>query len=336
MRTYIIYSDANPPKRGLARRVYDAFKHDGAKVIALQYDPAIRRQFRSNEGRFRITVDYGRGKSSGYADWDAAAERAVYLWWEPSGRRHSWFVGPNPVSARCDTLQTLSGQHVEGTVYHYGSWGWGWYYRLTFGNQTFGNWHDNRDAPVHSKNTQSQATAALLKILDELIDRERQLLLDMNTRIEPTFASSSTIQWNHERPEYYEFFASRFDVRTAKQLIDLYPRSIRQMRIGERLKAEFGKPFFELEFGEWETDENGRRFQRAINIDDSGIIGVDWHRAASDEIDLKIPLIIAQIKREQTHTIIIDGMHRIAKAIMQGIETLPCVYLTVEETEQIL
>lgn len=117
---------------------------------------------------------------------------------------------------------------------------------------------------------------------------------------------SSEIHWKLEEPEWFRFVGVVFDVRKAKRIIHDRPREIDTFNPAD-LASWIGKPGV-LMFG---------------------VIGIDWSRALSDEIDLAIPVILAQVK----DTLLpIDGWHRIAKANHKKIEELSCVVLSAEES----
>lgn len=59
-------------------------------------------------------------------------------------------------------------------------------------------------------------------------------------------------------------------------------------------------------------------------------VAVNWDLAASDDVALNVPIILVPYRDSY---IPIDGWHRIAKAVLKGITTLPCVVMTKAETK---
>jgi hypothetical protein len=103
-------------------------------------------------------------------------------------------------------------------------------------------------------------------------------------------------------PEFIDFMFATFDVREAKRLIAATPRE------PEKVRTDVLRPFL------------GPRG-----------ITVDRKRAKTDPlIDVSVPLIVATL---DTSCLPIDGWHRVAKAIAEGIEEIPALYLTREETD---
>lgn len=107
-------------------------------------------------------------------------------------------------------------------------------------------------------------------------------------------------------PEFFLFMFATFDVREAKRLITANPRA------PEMVRTSVLRPFL---------------------VHDGGHVIVDDDRVESDPmIDVSVPLIVATL---DTSCLPIDGWHRVAKAIVEGIDELPALYLTREETEQV-
>jgi len=123
--------------------------------------------------------------------------------------------------------------------------------------------------------------------------------------------SSETFEWKDNRDEMFTFLTRNFDIDLAKRIIKTNPRNITNVGLSG-LKS-------------WVP-----RSKTSV-----GLIKIDWDRIDAEEgnYDLSFPVIIASIEGGHFP---IDGWHRIAKAIEQGVESLPSVMLTPEETEQIL
>lgn len=131
-----------------------------------------------------------------------------------------------------------------------------------------------------------------------------------------------TTKWNTEAPEYFDWRLVRlsFDVRAAKGLLaakkQLKVHNVSFKSIADQLLCMPPK-------------EDG---SYSLKI---GGVTVDWDRVKADEgqIDLTVPILLAETK---FGTMVIDGWHRIAKATLLGLETLPGVLLTKAETKKIL
>jgi ParB-like chromosome segregation protein Spo0J len=61
-------------------------------------------------------------------------------------------------------------------------------------------------------------------------------------------------------------------------------------------------------------------------------VEINWEHAQSDAIDLTVPVILAWTKAGSL--LPIDGWHRIAKATLAGVETLPAVVLNKAESKR--
>ena len=129
--------------------------------------------------------------------------------------------------------------------------------------------------------------------------------------------NSSEFKWHYDVSEMFEFVMSRWDVRMAKAIIHETPRPVLKMSL-EGLKSVVPeRPV---------AQENGLLTMHPG-------ISVDWDKIDSEEIDLSIPVIV--VTRKNGSTLPIDGWHRIAKAMDQGIGSLPAVLLNEEETERV-
>jgi hypothetical protein len=122
---------------------------------------------------------------------------------------------------------------------------------------------------------------------------------------------SDSVEWS-TTPEVFQFVRNAWDVAHAKELIrSKRPRKINNMDISG-VADLVGKPPVDGEL--------------SMHLG----IGVDWEKAASDEVDLEVPIILVPYRDS---FIPIDGWHRIAKAVLKGITELPCVVMTKAETK---
>jgi hypothetical protein len=124
---------------------------------------------------------------------------------------------------------------------------------------------------------------------------------------------SDSVSWNTAIPETFQFVRSTWDVGSAKKMIQNKPRKIGNMNIAG-VKDLVGSPPVE-----------GQNF-RVVGVT------VDWSKAASDDVDLNVPVILCPHRDSYMP---IDGWHRIAKAVLKGITELPCVVLTKAEAKRI-
>ena len=129
--------------------------------------------------------------------------------------------------------------------------------------------------------------------------------------------NSSEVEWLYDTDEMFEFVMSRYDVRKAKEIIHNNPRGVANMRL-TGMTSIIPKRHVKRDNGQFTMSPG---------------IGVDWGRIDTEIIDITTPVIVATAKNGSL--LPIDGWHRIAKAMDQGIEVLPAVLLTREETQQI-
>jgi hypothetical protein len=115
---------------------------------------------------------------------------------------------------------------------------------------------------------------------------------------------SDGYSWDAERPEKWVNGDRVFDVRRAKQLILRTPREVKLVDVASIEK----------------------RFEPTL-------VGVDLAEIGQLPIDLGFPLILVP---EGEGVLIIDGWHRVAKAIEQRVATLRAVWLTVAEKDAIV
>lgn len=133
---------------------------------------------------------------------------------------------------------------------------------------------------------------------------------------------------HQSRDEWFRFLSVVFDVSKARELLlarggelEIARIEVSKLRplVSERKKGPDGKI-------------------KGITLG----VSVDWDRIERDAefpdedavIDTNVPIILAHLEEDGT-ALPIDGYHRIGKAILKGIETLPCVLLTEAESKKV-
>lgn len=125
---------------------------------------------------------------------------------------------------------------------------------------------------------------------------------------------SDAIKWE-TISETFQFLTHSWDVSLAKKLIQSkHPRKIETMDISG-VADLVGKP---------PSDTDTTFYVSGVTV--------DWAKAASDEVDLTIPIILAPHRDSYMP---IDGWHRIAKAVLTGVKELPCVVLNKTEAKAV-
>lgn len=125
----------------------------------------------------------------------------------------------------------------------------------------------------------------------------------MTTAAEPT---SAGIAWRTKEYESFCFLGAHFDVRAAKRIIVASPRSIVTVKV-----------------------EQAAAFLGAIRIDEALVA------AADTEVPIIIATLVSKRKLEPECFLPIDGWHRIRRASDLGMEVIPAVLLTGDETARI-
>lgn len=125
----------------------------------------------------------------------------------------------------------------------------------------------------------------------------------MTTATEP---ASAAIAWRTEEYESFSFLGACFDVRAAKRIIVASPRQIMTVKV-----------------------EQAAAFLGAIRIDEALVA------AADTEVPIIIATLVSKRKSEPECFLPIDGWHRICRAHDLGMEVMPAVLLTGEETARI-
>lgn len=128
----------------------------------------------------------------------------------------------------------------------------------------------------------------------------------MNPCTTPTIERpSSDFAWYSTEAESFSFLGSRFDVRAAKRLIKNTPRPVLKVRVVQAAALLGGIAIFE---------EN----LRAADTDFPIILATLTGKPGEDDVHLPI-----------------DGWHRIRLAVDSGLEFIPAVLLTADETRRI-
>ena len=125
---------------------------------------------------------------------------------------------------------------------------------------------------------------------------------------------SSDFTWN-DTEESFCFLHKSWDVQAAKAIIRDKPREVGMVLVSDL------EPFLAKST---HTPSGGTRIRAGITLD------LDL---ADPSIDLSMPLIGAITK--QGNALPIDGWHRVARAVRDGVDTLPIVFLTKAESRGI-
>ncbi len=126
--------------------------------------------------------------------------------------------------------------------------------------------------------------------------------------IEPVFTD-----WTFGGEKFY-FMGRGFDIDAAKRILSAKPRAI------GTLNPEDLRPL---------VIPRGVKFAVGVEIDYAKI-------GAGIEI-ARVPLIVGMVKGNsgKAFPLLLDGWHRVAAALEQGVDSLPCVALSARETKQI-
>jgi len=131
-----------------------------------------------------------------------------------------------------------------------------------------------------------------------------------------------TIEWNVRDVEWFNILGHAYDVQKAKTILKSKRRiSVRHVNVNEL------EPLLARQI----TLASGKKMFRF------GVY-VDWERAQTDvSIDTSIPLVLAHFAYDPTPTILpIDGYHRIARAVLRNVASLPSVLLSKKESNAVL
>lgn len=120
------------------------------------------------------------------------------------------------------------------------------------------------------------------------------------------------MNWDTEKEEFFSLGPSSFDIKKAKEIIA-------KQKKPQNVYVEMNdlKPFIP-------SPKNTSPFT----------VGIDLEKAKSAEIDLSVPLILAYLPRSGA-LFVIDGWHRVAKAILEDIPTLPGIILNKKDSKKI-
>ncbi|HVI41931.1 MAG TPA: hypothetical protein VM577_14870 [Anaerovoracaceae bacterium] len=114
-----------------------------------------------------------------------------------------------------------------------------------------------------------------------------------------TPASSADVQWDLDRIETFKILGTEFDVQAAKKLLSVTSRPVSYINTNSLLFIS-----------RW--------------------VSTFWRIKV--KADLSVPIIMASIGGGYLP---IDGWHRIHRAIDKKVESIPCVFLTPDETRKI-
>lgn len=119
--------------------------------------------------------------------------------------------------------------------------------------------------------------------------------------------SSKDLEWDVDRPERSQELLEQFDIQKAKRFIaEGQPRPIASQNLDGKYREYFESYLEEVRFRP----------------------NVDW-----THVDTNIPVIFGT--ESDGRKIPLDGRHRIAKALKDGLREIPVIYLTAAETEAI-
>lgn len=124
--------------------------------------------------------------------------------------------------------------------------------------------------------------------------------------------------------ETFRFLTCGWDIDRAKQLVGGREPTVK-IPVAEYAPSTIGRP-----------PEKGGDGVTTMHL---GMIGVDWKRAETDAtIDTDVPVIaiLAPLGKDGGKAVLmIDGYHRLAKAVLTGEEELDAHLLTGEEERQV-
>jgi hypothetical protein len=131
-----------------------------------------------------------------------------------------------------------------------------------------------------------------------------------------------TIEWNVRDDEVFEVLGRTYDVKKAKTIL----KSKRRISVCHVDVKEL-EPLLARQI----TLASGKKMLRFG-------VHVDWDRARTDaSIDTNVPLVIAYFASGPELTMLpIDGYHRIARAVLRNVSSLPSVLLSKKESNAVL
>ena len=131
-----------------------------------------------------------------------------------------------------------------------------------------------------------------------------------------------TIEWNVCDDEVFEILGVVYDIKKAKTILKGKRRiSVRHVDVKD-LEPLLSRTI---------TLPNGMvRIRFGVRV--------DWERAQTDaSIDTNVPLVLAHFAFDPTLTMVpIDGYHRIARAVLRNVSSLPSVLLSKKESNAVL
>jgi len=129
---------------------------------------------------------------------------------------------------------------------------------------------------------------------------------------EPSIPNPKDLVWR-DTPEVFELFNGAYDIAAAKRILSAKKKLVIGTLNVSEVRQYIGEPG-KLSLG----------------------VYIDWERLDREgsSMDLSFPIILATVKAG--HLFPIDGWHRLAKAKLLGVQTLPAVCLTRRETCKIM
>ena|SRR5579872_1099078 len=125
-------------------------------------------------------------------------------------------------------------------------------------------------------------------------------------------AASNAFEWQSDG-ETFTFLNIVWNVTEAKRIIASKPRRLDEIEVSEAALL---------------VHRSGASMGQTLPIGPR----IDWNRVDGDPaVDLQVPVIVAWVPEADSY-LVIDGWHRIAKAIMVSVARLPAVALTRTES----
>ena len=138
-------------------------------------------------------------------------------------------------------------------------------------------------------------------------------------------ADAPFVDWR-ETGETFVFMAHEWDVDAAKRILQVRVQSGRHARAGVISVADLS-PMLQRTT----LHEDGRT---SISMG----VHVDWAMAATDAVDVTVPVVLAWSRsnghRSAGMIMMIDGWTRLARATLLGLTVLPAVCLTKAESKK--
>lgn len=144
------------------------------------------------------------------------------------------------------------------------------------------------------------------------------------TRSLPPSATLDPLTLDIDTPETYRIGLVRIDVRAAKRILTSKKRRPLIYQCGLNRIADLV-----------------RRSDSQKPPDGTFVVSaseqyIDWDRISSPSIDLSVPVLLARLPRDLGGLWPIDGWHRIAKAVDNHLNSLPCYILSARDSLRII